>query len=170
MINIHRDLLPELDHNEMWLLLHIVKRINKQSSCYPSVGLLQEETGFSRAKVFKVIKSLKEKRILSVRGRGNKNGSKASNLYIITTALIGVFISAKIRFGQVEKFYEFIKTKPEITECYKLTGNDCLMMKANVRNTKHLDELNSKLSHFGELTTSLILSDVVDRRVYNSEF
>ncbi|MCL6296042.1 Lrp/AsnC family transcriptional regulator [Jejuia spongiicola] len=83
---------------------------------------------------------------------------------------MGVFISAKIRFGQVEKFHEFIKTKPEITECYKLTGNDCLMMKANVRNTKHLEELNSTLSHFGELTTSLILSAVVDRRVYNSDF
>ena len=80
---------------------------------------------------------------------------------------MGVYISAKIRFGQAEKFYEHIKSTPEITECHKLTGNDCLLIKAYVRNTKHLEDLNVVLSHYGELTTSLILSSVLDRRVFN---
>jgi len=43
---------------------------------------------------------------------------------------MGVFISAKIRFGQVEKFYELVKVTPEISECHKLTGNDCLLIRA----------------------------------------
>ncbi len=82
---------------------------------------------------------------------------------------MGVFISAKIRFGQVEKFHELIKITPEISECHKLTGNDCLLLRANVRNTEHLEELNNILSHYGELTTSLILSTIVDKREYTWE-
>lgn len=83
---------------------------------------------------------------------------------------MGVYISAKIRFGQSEKFYEYIKNTPEITECHKLTGNDCLLIKAYVKNTTHLESLNVALSHFGELTTSLILSSIVEKRVFNGVF
>jgi len=82
---------------------------------------------------------------------------------------MGVFISAKIRFGQVDKFHELIKVTPEITECHKLTGNDCLLIRANVKNTEHLEKLNGTLSHYGELTTSLLLSSIVDKRIYNWE-
>jgi len=82
---------------------------------------------------------------------------------------MGVFISAKVRFGQVEKFHELIKITPEILECHKLTGNDCLLIRANVRDTEHLEELNSTLSHYGELTTSLLLSSVVEKRIYGWE-
>jgi len=82
---------------------------------------------------------------------------------------MGVYISAKVRFGQNENFYELVQNSPEIVECHKLTGNDCLLLRANVRNTRHLDELNSKLSHYGELTTSLILSSVLEGRIYSGE-
>ena len=83
---------------------------------------------------------------------------------------LGVYISIKIRFGQVQNFKEFIKTVPEICECHKLTGHDCMMMKGVVRNPKHLEELNAKLSMYGELTTSLILSSIIKNRVYNKGF
>lgn len=78
---------------------------------------------------------------------------------------MSVFISAKVRFGQVEKFLELIRNTPEITECHKLTGNDCLLMRAYVQDTEHLEKLGSKLLHYGELTTSLLLSSIVERRI-----
>ncbi|MCF6296905.1 MAG: Lrp/AsnC family transcriptional regulator [Flavobacteriaceae bacterium] len=83
---------------------------------------------------------------------------------------LGVYISIKIRFGQVKNFEEYIETVPEIYECHKLTGHDCMMMKGVVRNPKHLEALNAKLSMYGELTTSLILSSIIKNRVYNKEF
>ncbi|MFD0862002.1 Lrp/AsnC family transcriptional regulator [Sungkyunkwania multivorans] len=83
---------------------------------------------------------------------------------------LGVYISIKIRFGQVEKFTEYIKTVPEILECHKLTGNDCMLMKGYVRDPKHLEALNLKLAHYGELTTSLILSSIVDSKIYSTNF
>lgn len=83
---------------------------------------------------------------------------------------LGVFISIKIRFGQVEKFQEFILTVPEICECHKLTGHDCMLMKAYVKDPKHLEQLNDSLSQYGELTTSLILKTILEKRVYCTEF
>ena len=83
---------------------------------------------------------------------------------------LGVYISIKIRFGQVHKFEEYIKTVPEISECHKLTGHDCMMMKGVVRDPKHLENLNTRLSIFGELTTSLILNSIIERKIYNKEF
>jgi Lrp/AsnC family leucine-responsive transcriptional regulator len=83
---------------------------------------------------------------------------------------LGVYISIKIRFGQVQHFEEYIKTVPEICECHKLTGHDCMLMKGYVKNPKHLEELNTKLALYGELTTSLILTSIVDNKIYESEF
>lgn len=79
---------------------------------------------------------------------------------------LGVYISIKIRFGQVERFEEYIKTVPEIVECHKLTGNDCMLMKGSVRDPEHLENLNTRLAVYGELTTSLILKSILKHRVY----
>ncbi len=82
---------------------------------------------------------------------------------------LGVYISIKIRFGQVKNFEEYVKTVPEICECHKLTGHDCMLMKGYVRDPKHLENLNERLTVYGELTTSLILTSIVSERVYSSD-
>lgn len=81
-----------------------------------------------------------------------------------------VVISIKIRFGQVERFIAYIKTVPEIAECIKLTGEDCMQMKGFVKNPKHLEELNSRLVKYGELKTSLVLSEIIENKIHNSKF
>ncbi len=108
-------------------------------------------------------------RILKMEDAGIIEGYKANiNLKKIGYGM-GVFISAKIRFGQVDKFHEHIQQTPEVSECYKLTGNDCLLIRANVKDIEHLEKLNGVLSHFGELTTSLVLSAVVDKRIFSRD-
>ena len=81
-----------------------------------------------------------------------------------------VYISIKIRFGKVKAFEKYIKTVSEICEVDKLTGHDCMMMKGFVRDPEHLEKLNSRLSEYGELTTSLRLKRIVDGRIYDKEF
>ncbi|MGI9552899.1 MAG: Lrp/AsnC family transcriptional regulator [Aurantibacter sp.] len=83
---------------------------------------------------------------------------------------LGVYISIKIRFGQVKHFEEFIKAVPEICECHKLTGHDCMLLKGYVKNPKHLEDLNGRLTVYGELTTSLILTSIVEGKVYDGGF
>ncbi|TMM52112.1 Lrp/AsnC family transcriptional regulator [Maribacter algarum] len=83
---------------------------------------------------------------------------------------LGVYISIKIRFGQVQRFEEFIGLVPEICECHKLTGHDCMLMKGFVRDPKHLENLNARLAVYGELTTSLILNSIVRRKTHKEPF
>lgn len=83
---------------------------------------------------------------------------------------LGIYISIKIRFGQVKKFEEYILTVPEIIECHKLTGHDCMLLKGYIKDPKHLEQLNSKLAVYGELTTSLILNSIVSRKIIHEKF
>ncbi|WP_282040997.1 Lrp/AsnC family transcriptional regulator [Winogradskyella flava] len=84
--------------------------------------------------------------------------------------LLGVYITIKIRFGQTERFEEFITTVPEISECHKLTGRDCMLLRGSVRDPKHLEDLNIRLAVYGELTTSLVLNSIMDGKTYDSHF
>lgn len=83
---------------------------------------------------------------------------------------LGVYITIKIRFGQTQRFEEYIQTVPEISECHKLTGRDCMLLRGVVRDPKHLEELNIRLAAYGELTTSLILNSIIDEKVYADHF
>lgn len=80
-----------------------------------------------------------------------------------------VIISIKVRYGQTQNFMEFVKTVPEIFECYQLTGRDCMQMKGYVKNPSHLQNLNSRLAAYGEMTTSLVLSSVITDNVLDGE-
>ncbi len=83
---------------------------------------------------------------------------------------LGVYISIKIRFGHVQRFEAYVQTVPEICECHKLTGRDCMLMKGYVRDPKHLENLNIRLAEFGELTTSLILNSIVKNKIHSNPF
>lgn len=83
---------------------------------------------------------------------------------------LGVYISIKIRFGQVQQFENYIPSVPEICECHKLTGHDCMLMRGYVRDPKHLEDLNTRLAVYGELTTSLILTSIIDGKVCSEPF
>ena len=44
-----------------------------------------------------------------------------------------------------------------------------MLLRANIKNTKHLDRLTTKLVQYGELTTSLILSSIIEERIYTGK-
>ena len=71
--------------------------------------------------------------------------------------------------GVNANFMDFVQTVPEIFECYQLTGRDCMQMKGHVKNPSHLQNLNSRLAAYGEMTTSLVLSSVISGKVLEGE-
>lgn len=93
MINIDDRLLPLVDQNELHLLIHITKRLNKQMFCFPSNKTLMRDTGWGDDKLAKVKKSLVDKQLLRVVPRYREN-VQISNIYIVQTDLIGVYVSA----------------------------------------------------------------------------
>ena len=66
------------------------------------------------------------------------------------------------------KFEKLIETEPEfacITECHRITGDDCLLLKVYVSSIQALNEFLGKINIYGDPNTSIVLSTVTDRLV-----
>jgi Lrp/AsnC family leucine-responsive transcriptional regulator len=88
----------------------------------------------------------------------------------INRAKIGFPITAIIRMStfsgdRCTRFAAFVQDIPEVLECYRVTGSDALIMKIMASSVEHLEALIDRLSAYGQLTTSLVLSAPVTRRI-----
>lgn len=95
MINIDTRLLPQVTPDQLFLLCHIVNFMNENRMCFPSNKKLIEQSGFSESKILRVKNELVTRKIISVKQRFRPDGSQTSNLYKITSELIGVFVTGK---------------------------------------------------------------------------
>ncbi len=59
----------------------------------------------------------------------------------------------------------FIQDIPEVLECSRVTGSDSLVLKVMAASIEHLEMLIDRLSSHGQLTTSMVLSTPLRRRV-----
>jgi Lrp/AsnC family leucine-responsive transcriptional regulator len=65
---------------------------------------------------------------------------------------------------ELHKVAELAARTPEIVECQRVTGEDCYIMKAHVREVDDLEELIDRFAVYGQTTTSLVHSSPVRRR------
>jgi Lrp/AsnC family leucine-responsive transcriptional regulator len=54
---------------------------------------------------------------------------------------------------------------PEVLECYKVTGTDCVVVKAVAASIDHLERIIEQLSLFGPVATSIVFAKPTKRRV-----
>ncbi len=89
---------------------------------------------------------------------------------VVNTAKIGYPITAIVRIStppgeRCTRFNAEAQEIPEVLECYRVTGSDSLIMKIMASSIEHLESLIDKLSEHGQLTTSIVLSAPVTRRI-----
>lgn len=88
----------------------------------------------------------------------------------IDTAAIGLPVSAYIRLTvptySVSKVDDIIRGIGAIEECHRITGDDCLIIKAHAASVPQLEEVLKQLTKYGTTSTSIILSSVVTRRTF----
>jgi Lrp/AsnC family leucine-responsive transcriptional regulator len=65
---------------------------------------------------------------------------------------------------ELAKVAELARRTPEIVECHRVTGEDCYIMRAHVREVDDLEELIDRFAVYGQTTTSLVHSSPVPRR------
>jgi Lrp/AsnC family leucine-responsive transcriptional regulator len=86
----------------------------------------------------------------------------------VDPAAAGFALSVIIRIRpaprQLHKIAELAPRLPEIVECHRITGDDCFLVRAHVRDVTHLEELIDQLAIYGDTTTSIIQSSPVPRR------
>jgi Lrp/AsnC family leucine-responsive transcriptional regulator len=86
----------------------------------------------------------------------------------VNTAKLGYPIMAFIRMSLTRdrdpQVSAIVREMPEILECHRITGSDCFVMRAVVSSVSHLETLIDRLSVYGELVTSIVLSSPVTTR------
>jgi Lrp/AsnC family transcriptional regulator, leucine-responsive regulatory protein len=65
---------------------------------------------------------------------------------------------------ELRKVAELAGRTAEIVECHRITGDDCYLMKAHVRDVEHMEELIDRFAVYGQTTTSVVQSSPVPRR------
>lgn len=86
----------------------------------------------------------------------------------IDPAAVGYGLLAIVRVRpavrQLEKLRELAVSSPEVVECHRITGDDCLFLKVRLRSMNELEPLLDKFTLYGQTTTSLIHSTPVPPR------
>jgi Lrp/AsnC family leucine-responsive transcriptional regulator len=81
---------------------------------------------------------------------------------------LGYSLSALIRIRpaprQIAAVAELARQSPEVVECHRVTGDDCFVITAHVRDVTHLEELIDQFVAYGQTTTSIMQSSPVARR------
>lgn len=73
-------------------------------------------------------------------------------------------ITLRAFMGRLKAFLEKVKTFDEVVNCYRITGNENIVMEVVLDNQKHLEEFIDQLITYGETKTQIILSHVVESK------
>jgi Lrp/AsnC family leucine-responsive transcriptional regulator len=81
---------------------------------------------------------------------------------------VGFPVAAIVRIrpspGQLARIPDIARETPEVVECYRITGEDCFLMKLHLRAIDELEEVLDRFTPYGLTTTSIIHSAPVPRR------
>jgi Lrp/AsnC family leucine-responsive transcriptional regulator len=81
---------------------------------------------------------------------------------------LGYGVSAIVRVrpspGQLQRIPEIARETSAVVECYRITGEDCYLMKLHLRSIDELEETLDYFTPHGQTTTSIIHSAPVPRR------
>lgn len=70
-------------------------------------------------------------------------------------------ITLRAFMGKLKPFLEKVKTFDEVINCYRITGDENIVMEVIFTNQKHLESFIDQLIVYGESKTQIVLSHVV---------
>lgn len=73
-------------------------------------------------------------------------------------------ITLRAFMGKLKPFLEKVKTYDEVINCYRITGDENIVMEVVLKNQKHLETFIDQLISYGESKTQIVLSRVVKQK------
>jgi Lrp/AsnC family transcriptional regulator, leucine-responsive regulatory protein len=81
---------------------------------------------------------------------------------------LGLPIAAVVRIrpapGQLQRVAELAQAMPNVTECHRITGEDCFLLKLQIAAIDDLDRVLDRFLAYGTTTTSIVQSSPVPPR------
>ncbi len=82
---------------------------------------------------------------------------------------LGYTLQAIIRIrprpGQLQRVQQLIEDTPQICECDKVTGDDCLIARLYLRSIGELDEIVDRIADKAETNTAIVKTQLLKRRL-----
>jgi Lrp/AsnC family leucine-responsive transcriptional regulator len=82
---------------------------------------------------------------------------------------ITAFVRLSVRGDQYPEVIALARTMPEVRECHHLTGADSFIMKVVAASIPHLESMITRLSSYGQTTTSIVLSSPFTEQMFTRE-
>jgi Lrp/AsnC family transcriptional regulator, leucine-responsive regulatory protein len=76
----------------------------------------------------------------------------------------GVVIRIRPAGAKLALVADILRSTPEVVECHRVTGDDCYVAIAYVRDVEHLERVIDRFTPHGQTTTSIVQSSPVPRR------
>ncbi|QWX82777.1 Lrp/AsnC family transcriptional regulator [Cellulophaga sp. HaHaR_3_176] len=131
-----------------WGILQILQENARES--FANIG---RKVGLTPPAVAERIKKMEDLGII--------NGYKAIVSHTQTGYQLKAIITLRAFMGKLKPFLEAVKTFEEVSNCYRITGNENIIMDVVFRDQFHLEIFIDKLIQYGETRTHIILSEVV---------
>ncbi|HCE54935.1 MAG: ArsR family transcriptional regulator [Lutibacter sp. BRH_c52] len=101
-------------------------------------------------------------RIHKMEDIGIIEGYHAKVCYIETGNQLKAIITLRAFMGRLKPFIEKVKEFNEVVNCYRITGNENIVMEVVLKNQQHLAKFIDQLITYGETTTHIVLSNVIE--------
>ena len=71
-------------------------------------------------------------------------------------------ITLRAFMGKLKPFLQKVGTFSEVVNCYRITGNENIVMEVVLKNQLHLESFIDQLIAYGETKTQIVLSNVIE--------
>lgn len=86
----------------------------------------------------------------------------------VDPAALGLPVAAFVRVrpgpGQLPKIADLARSLPQVSECHRITGEDCFLIKIHATDITTFEEVLDRFLLYGQTTTSIIQSSPVPPR------
>jgi Lrp/AsnC family leucine-responsive transcriptional regulator len=86
----------------------------------------------------------------------------------VNPAALGLPVTAFARIrptaGQLSKIAELARSLPQVSECHRITGEDCFLIKVHAPSVADLETLLDQFLTYGQTVTSIVVSTPVEPR------
>ncbi len=124
-----------------------------QENARASFAEIGRKVGLTPPAVAERIKKMEDAEILQ--------GYKAVVSHTLTGNQLKAMITLRAFMGKLKPFLEKVGTFDEVINCYRITGNENIIMEVVLRDQFHLERFIDQLIIYGEARTHIILSNVV---------
>jgi len=71
-------------------------------------------------------------------------------------------ITLRAFMGKLKPFLQKVKTYDEVLNCYRITGNENIVLEVILKNQIHLEAFIDQLINYGETKTQIVLSNIIE--------